>query len=75
MTISSLIGGLFVRYFESSLVLSYAAIGFLMVGLIWLFNKKLRNLPNSEIISYKDFNIPKELIDRYIAPLKRNNKN
>jgi len=63
MPIGSLIGGLLVRYFESKLVLSWAAIGFLMVGLIWLFNKKLRNLPNSETISYKDFNIPKELID------------
>lgn len=63
MPIGSLIGGLLVRYFESSLVLSIAAIGFLVVGLTWLFNKKLRNLPSSETISYKDFNIPKELIE------------
>ncbi|WP_414840422.1 MFS transporter [Carnobacterium sp. TMP28] len=63
MPIGSLIGGLLVRYYESSLVLSWTAIGFLAVGLTWLFNKKLRNLPNSETVSYKDFNIPKELID------------
>ncbi|AEB28874.1 major facilitator superfamily MFS_1 [Carnobacterium sp. 17-4] len=63
MPIGSLIGGLLVRYFESNLVLSIAAIGFLVVGLTWLFNKKLRNLPNSETISYKDFNIPKEFIE------------
>ncbi|MER2174781.1 MAG: MFS transporter [Carnobacterium sp.] len=63
MPIGSLVGGLLVRYFESSLVLSWAAMGFLVVGLTWLFNKRLRNLPNSETISYKDFNIPKELIE------------
>ena len=63
MPIGSLIGGLLVRYYESSLVLSWTAIGFLAVGLTWLFNKKLRNLPNSETIIYKGFNIPKELID------------
>lgn len=63
MPIGSLIGGLLVRYYESSLVLSWTAIGFLAVVLTWLFNKKLRNLPNSETIIYKGFNIPKELID------------
>ncbi len=63
MPLGSLAGGLLVRYHDSRLILSLSAIGYLAVGLTWLLNKKLRNLPNSEIIRFTDFNIPRELID------------
>ena len=63
MPLGSLAGGLLVRYYDSGLILSLSAIGYLAVGLTWLLNNKLRNLPDSERISFTDFNIPKELID------------